>query len=470
MNSGLSTSPPSWVKGMIVCLLSLPSNLEAEPFAELTFKAKSYALRPDHKEQLAALIAEAKANPKVVIQIAERTQGLKATSLPHIAERDRSLLIFQELVREGVDPARIQYQAVKPTAALDTLSVKAIVDENAPSTPKVVPTETGVGAGANEFVINFPSASAVPGNLDETRFQSFIKSVGQPGHDAVVIEGYTDTVGNAAYNQALGDLRALSVYERLTRAGLPPYRVDTQSRGASAAKVKGDSASDRRVVVRWLVSATIAAVAAKEEAKPPAPAVEEPKAVVAPKLEEPVKVEAVPPPAPSPGPSPIKRSLFDIVPFVGLAIPVGEFKNHAKKGAFYGLGLGKDFWTCPQGELRVTVFIGATRLDAKEDDRSGPIKITAVDARADFVFGQGASQPFVGIGPGLYKWNGAIEQKSTSLNHENDRRDSGLLVAGGLDYFLLPNLMFEPTLEWNSVGGEFNENFLDAKLALRWRL
>ncbi len=69
----------------------------------------------------------------------------------------------------------------------------------------------------------------------------------------VMITGFTDNVGNAAYNQTLSERRAASVGAYLTSQGIAPNRIFTDGRGkrnpmASNATPEG-RAMNRRVVI-----------------------------------------------------------------------------------------------------------------------------------------------------------------------------------------------------------------------------
>ncbi len=70
----------------------------------------------------------------------------------------------------------------------------------------------------------------------------------------VTIEGHTDAVGSAAYNERLGERRAAAVRDYLTNGGVAALRIDTMSYGSEAAGALGTgeraSALLRRVVVR----------------------------------------------------------------------------------------------------------------------------------------------------------------------------------------------------------------------------
>ena len=71
--------------------------------------------------------------------------------------------------------------------------------------------------------------------------------------NSVIITGFTDNVGNAAYNQGLSEQRALSVGDYLTAHGVNPNRIFTEGRGkrdpiASNATAEGRG-MNRRVVI-----------------------------------------------------------------------------------------------------------------------------------------------------------------------------------------------------------------------------
>ncbi|RYZ91389.1 MAG: hypothetical protein EOP06_06950 [Proteobacteria bacterium] len=464
---------PSWSRRSqviaIFAVLSHGSMLFAETGSALRFKAESYELSSDSMKEVDEISGRLSKEPSLSLVIKEQSQSLKPASRPYIIERNRSLRLFQALVRKGVDPARISYE---PTPMSKGSPIELELKEGSPlGTSKVLP-QADANASEGLFTINFASGSAEPLNLDEGAFKSFLSSVGQPGRDAAVIEGFTDTVGNAAYNKDLGEFRALSVYEKLVRSGLPPYRVDTESKGASNAKRKGDSAADRKVVVRWVVSKAIADIALVNDKAPAEARVkEEPSTPPAPaEALTPPPVAAEEPKEQPPSPSE-KSSTLDIVPFAGIIMPSGEWDDHAKNGSSYGLGIGKAFIENSDGELRATLFVsGKSKLSAKESDRDGDVNLGSAVIRADYAFGSGKVRPFVGVGLGYYAWDGDIVQPSSQRKNTGDQKDTGGLVTLGLEWWVLPSLAISPEFTYTKVNGDFSEAFTSAILALRWRI
>ena len=100
-----------------------------------------------------------------------------------------------------------------------------------------------VGQGINTVVnpndweeinFDFDSSVLVDGFPSMLRIAELLQA--NPGNK-VRVEGYTDRLGNAAYNQALGLARANAVKSFLLKYGARPEQITTTSRGAAAPKV-----------------------------------------------------------------------------------------------------------------------------------------------------------------------------------------------------------------------------------------
>jgi outer membrane protein OmpA-like peptidoglycan-associated protein len=430
----------------------------------IKFTPKSYQLSESARSSLKTIVADAQGNSKLTIVITEKTGGLKKSSLPYILERDRVLSVFKELATAGIDPARISYKQV-PTAKMGDVTVEVAENESPPSTAVVTPGTSAEPAAAGELTFNFASGSAEPENASDDSLKPFLKSVGTTGRDAIVIEGFTDSVGNHEYNKALGELRALTVYELLVRAGLPPYRVDTQSRGGETTDNKAGSAADRRVVIRWQVNEKIAE-AAKAVEPTPAPLVEPTPTPEAAPTATPVTVSE-----PAPTSASKSASTIEIIaPFVGWISPLGQFADDVNGGLYYGLGLGKTVWNGNEGSVRTSLAGGYSELESKRSGIDGEATLTTAIIRVDYIFPGDLIRPFIGAGAGLYSWKAKATQGSTRLVQEKNRNDGGALVAIGFDVIATHYLMIEPTVEWHSVGGNFNESLLSGLVTLRWSL
>lgn len=64
---------------------------------------------------------------------------------------------------------------------------------------------------------------------------------------SVVIEGHTDNVGRAELNQALSELRALTVMEELVKRGVPNTRIKASGFGMTRPVAENDSENGRQL-------------------------------------------------------------------------------------------------------------------------------------------------------------------------------------------------------------------------------
>ncbi|RYZ93505.1 MAG: OmpA family protein [Proteobacteria bacterium] len=431
---------------------------------KIPFSNKSSELSSE--ASLNQLIDAHKTDEKIGFLISDGSVALKQGSLSFILEKNRTLKIYQSLLKMGIKPSRIAISTAN-NSFKDSVLVQA--KEGVNTAIAALPASSSDASGETSFKILFDSASAVPKFSSKDELAKFLSSFGQGDHDAVVLEGHTDSVGNAAYNKALAELRALSVFQLLVENGLPPYRVDTKAVAQSSAPGKGRaSADDRAVIVRWTKNKEIAAAAA---------AVEEPKEEKAP------VVEAPPPAAPvaAAAPQPVKteiheeprkaHSSLDLVVAAGALIPGGELSDHAKVGSSWGLGIGKSFWSNQNQEVRGTLFYhGNSNLKAKESTLNGPLHISSYTARVDYVFGGNSVRPFIGLGAGAFKWDGSIVQNSSQLRNVGGKSDGAGLAALGLDIYLSDYFILAPEATFYNVGGHFSDKLYAGELTLRWRL
>lgn len=244
---------------------------------KIVYDLKGYELVDQESAKLESVLAEVRSDAAMNIEITEQTANLNTISPAYLRQKIRSLKVFQFLVRKGIDPARISTKSI-PSSSAEIL-VKTVSGTEMRTAPVARQEVSKESKEQREFTLQFPSSSAEPTSLSSSDFAAFLASVGQSGHDALVIEGYADVTGNAGFNQALSELRALRAFELLVRQGLSPVRIDTKGLGTAgaAANAKDDSAKQaaRRVVLRWTTDEKVAAIAAAEEKKEePAPKVE----------------------------------------------------------------------------------------------------------------------------------------------------------------------------------------------------
>lgn len=120
---------------------------------------------------------------------------------------------------------------------------------------------TGVQVRENGNTIQLIMASDVTFNTNQAdvrdSFYPTLNSVAvvlnRYNNTSVIVTGYTDNVGDAAYNQSLSERRAQSVGNFLIAQGVYPNRIFTQGRGKrdpiASNATAGGRALNRRVVI-----------------------------------------------------------------------------------------------------------------------------------------------------------------------------------------------------------------------------
>ncbi len=450
---------------------------------EVAFDKEAVNIGDIASQELTNVANIVKDQADIVIRVDMRTAGLKPTSKAYIIERTRSLKIFQHQVKLGVDPSRILFNEIKAGGSA-TLQVLTVHDSNAGSTQRFVPkADTKAQEEQGSISVTFGSASSDPIGFEDTKLKEFLQAVGRSGHDALLIEGRTDSSGNPAYNQVLGELRALRVYERLVRAGLPPYRIDTRSvvdKGPSKKQTETEKQAARRVIMRWTSDPKIAEVAAVEDKKilPISPQSEPSPPLSTQKTESVVEAVSVLPSVTSPSvkdqTDPQMKShseLLDILVFGGALSANSKLKGQVKNSGHFGLGIGKNVWYGTSGSARLSLAAsGKTKLRATDPTLTGSVNVSTVTIRADYLFGTGRLRPFTGMGAGYYVWDGAIKQIASGRKNVDKHSDAGGLIAVGLDCEALSAVHISPEVSYHAIGGEFSEPLLTAHLVIRWSI
>ncbi len=245
-------------RGMLLSLLWSVSPTALAETTDIVFKASSAELDAKQNEKLSKLAEATKSIHSTTFFIEEHTAKSKPRSLVFNIERVRGLKIFQTLVQNGVDPARIVFRAPQPAPKGDTLRIISKIDESIAATAILQPAPSGSPAGAQEFRFYFPLGRADFEGLKDADFKNVLNSLGQPGKDVILIQGFTDSSGSARNNEVLSEFRALRVYEHLVRNGVSPIRIKTAGMGVAkgALDAQGRNAEQqalsRQTLVSWI--------------------------------------------------------------------------------------------------------------------------------------------------------------------------------------------------------------------------
>ncbi|HRH38298.1 MAG TPA: OmpA family protein, partial [Flavobacteriales bacterium] len=111
---------------------------------------------------------------------------------------------------------------------------------------------------ADELMVHFPLASAVPDAADVTRLRALCDRADMDGVVRITLTGHTDVRGSVAYNENLSERRAEAVKAELRNTCLRDVAVAIEWAGELIPLARGDSdkdhASNRRVLVKLIRS------------------------------------------------------------------------------------------------------------------------------------------------------------------------------------------------------------------------
>lgn len=158
----------------------------------------------------------------------------------------RGDLIRLELRQKGLEPGRVEIET--GSAQLN------FRNERSGNAIELVVVDLARDPGP--FIVNFPSDASTPQATSDlpdyiARLKNFLEN--QP-EKSVLITGFTDNSGNAAYNRTLGLQRAEAVKQMLADSGIAPVRLRTGSGGEDNPVASNDTedgkAQNRRVIIR----------------------------------------------------------------------------------------------------------------------------------------------------------------------------------------------------------------------------
>jgi outer membrane protein len=105
-----------------------------------------------------------------------------------------------------------------------------------------------------KVVFDSDSAELRPESIDE--LERLVKFMGDVPFATALIEGHTDSVGAAEYNQRLSDRRAKAVFDYLTSRGVDPARLKSVGKGESDPVADNKTAEGRQQNRRVLMIRT----------------------------------------------------------------------------------------------------------------------------------------------------------------------------------------------------------------------
>ncbi|MGD9802590.1 MAG: OmpA family protein [Hyphomicrobiaceae bacterium] len=181
-----------------------------------------WPLPPDAGRKIAAPKGETIVHPLVA------TPAAQLTAIPQGQISDALKALLAERASWGTTPSK---GGAKVAAA--------------PRSAEAVSCEGNLRKAMSEGVILFETNSARIARASNVTLDSLAKVAKGCAKGRIRVDGHTDSVGRAAYNKRLSELRARAVADYLVKAGVKKSRVDAQGFGAENPVASNDTAEGR---------------------------------------------------------------------------------------------------------------------------------------------------------------------------------------------------------------------------------
>ncbi len=218
--------------------LSRADRLQAkgEPQADVV----SAAYVAERQAQAAMAIAQAKTNEDSIRTAEADRERARADAREREAERARNVARSAEQranVAQGqasaamADAAEAQQRAVQAQARAAEVQQQAAMLQRQLEEMNAKKTDRGMLVTLGDVLFEFNRSEVKPASMGALRkLADFLKA--HPDR-FVLIEGYTDNVGSASYNEDLSRRRAESVANTLASLGVPPAKIRSAGYGKS---------------------------------------------------------------------------------------------------------------------------------------------------------------------------------------------------------------------------------------------
>lgn len=412
---------------------------------------------PEDMQHIAKYAKHA-AESGMAIVIKDAGFGLGSKSRPAFKVRTQSLKIFKLLVDNGFPAERIRIKSPSNKPASNTVELTLeMFNPQAEMTDDV--SVDAFDPSVSFSHIYFHKNSAIP-LLDADLTPRLIATLRQADIESISIVGFTDIDGDRDYNDALSELRALTVYKLLVNSGVAPTSMTIAGQGVAShiqagTEKRNKRAEQRHVHIRW-ARKTTPKLDAQLPPEPRPEVVNEGVAAETDKEKDNTNVghEAL-------------TFRYALDSFAGALIPLGELSEHANSAIAYGIGLGLIFEFDSLSAVRTRLAsTGQSKLGAKESDRDGALNIRIVSLTGDYLLSLGSLTLFVGAGLDRHLWNATIVQPSTERSNTGGRSDNGIQLRTGLSFAVSQSLSLGPQLSFHKASGDLNEDFLVAVIAL----
>lgn len=219
---------------------------EDDLFKDILFTFNGNQLTPESQEQVKKIAAYMKSNPDFVIDLDGHTDYLGTEEVNMAVSKQRALIVFGELTKDGTNPLNISYNYYGESKPLAP-GQNPDGSDNPENRRKNRRVEFGLEECSMYRAILFASSSSVidtksSGTLEEVA--SFLKS--NPSK-SVQLSGYSDPSGNPGLNKKLSDKRVANAKTQLVTLGISDSRISSSSYGDQKPPLPSDPGLNRRV-------------------------------------------------------------------------------------------------------------------------------------------------------------------------------------------------------------------------------
>ncbi len=204
-----------------------------------SFRLRDLAYVALRKSEIAESRAQIAQDQEEIANAKVAASNVRDTQLTQTREE----LLNETQARSAADTALVQERDARRSAeyslqkALDDLAHAAQVQVNEGSRGVVITISGSVLFATNK--------SDVLNNARRELNQVADALVAEPSDRLITIEGHTDSIGSADFNQTLSFARAVSVRDYLVSRGVPADRIDAKGYGASRPLVDNATAENR---------------------------------------------------------------------------------------------------------------------------------------------------------------------------------------------------------------------------------
>ncbi|MCB0480118.1 MAG: OmpA family protein [Flavobacteriales bacterium] len=218
-------------------------------FKNILFTFNGNQLTPESQEQVKKIAAYMKSNPDFVIDLAGHADYLGSEEVNMEVSKQRALIVFNELAKDGTNPLNISYSYYGESKPLKP-GQNADGSDNPENRRLNRRVEFGMEEYAMYRVILFASSSSSLDNKSNTTLNDVAAYLKSNPNKSVQLSGYSDPSGNAEMNKRLSDKRVESAKNKLVELGVASGKIGSFSYGDQKPPLPGDPGLNRRVEIR----------------------------------------------------------------------------------------------------------------------------------------------------------------------------------------------------------------------------